>query len=68
MKYIELNAFLKVKAIATTGGQSKNIIRSGEVFLNNQPETRNRKKLYPNDKVTYHDKTYVVTEDVCLME
>jgi len=59
-EYIELNAFIKKINLATTGGQAKNLIRSGEIKLNGTIETRNRKKLHPNDIVEYARKKYVV--------
>lgn len=58
--HIELNAFLKIHGIASTGGQAKNIIRSGEVFVNGSVDTRNKKKLYDGDVVAYNGKKYVV--------
>ncbi len=67
MKYIELNVFLKVVGVATSGGEAKQIIRSGKVKVNNIVETRNRKKLVPGDKVTV-DKEYLVTEEMAQME
>ena len=59
-KYIELNAFLKKMALATTGGQAKNIIRSNNVVVNGTVETRNRKKLHDKDIVEYDGKKYIV--------
>ena len=58
--FIELNAFLKKIGLASTGGQAKNIIRSGELLVNGTVETRNKKKLHENDLVLYKDKKYVV--------
>ena len=62
--YIELNTFLKVKNLVSSGGQAKVLIRSGVVLVNTLSETRNRKKLVVGDKVTYNGKTYAVTEDL----
>jgi ribosome-associated protein len=62
-KYIELNTFLKINNIASTGGQAKTIIRNGEILLNGNVETRNKKKLYTGDTVTYNSKKFVVTID-----
>ncbi|HZX45207.1 MAG TPA: RNA-binding S4 domain-containing protein [Candidatus Nanoarchaeia archaeon] len=44
-EYIELNAFIKMKGFAATGGQAKVLIRSGAVKVNGQVDTRNKKKL-----------------------
>ncbi|MBI2662704.1 RNA-binding S4 domain-containing protein [Candidatus Woesearchaeota archaeon] len=59
-EYIELNAFIKKINLATTGGQAKNVIRSGEIKLNGVIETRNRKKLYHDDVVEYAGKKHTV--------
>ena len=59
-EYLELNAYIKKINLATTGGQAKNLIRSGEIKLNGIIETRNRKKLYPNDIIEYKEKIYIV--------
>lgn len=59
-RYIELNAFLKVKGVAPTGGQAKLIIRCGDVSVNGQVETRNKKKLRLGDVVLCQGKRFVV--------
>ncbi|MCK4589074.1 MAG: RNA-binding S4 domain-containing protein [Nanoarchaeota archaeon] len=57
---MELNAFIKIKGLAATGGQAKLLIRSGKVKLNGQVETRNKKKLSPQDIVEVNNKKYLV--------
>jgi len=59
-KYIELNAFLKSKNIVTTGGQAKLLIRSGEIKVDGQSETRVKRKLRQGAVVEYKEKKYVV--------
>lgn len=61
-KYIELNAFLKIKSIAPTGGKAKLLIRSGAVQVNDTVETRNGRKLHAGDVILYDEKKYVVEE------
>lgn len=61
-EYIELNAFIKVLGLASTGGQAKLLIRSGVVSVNSEIETRNKKKLRCTDIVEVDGKTYIVTE------
>lgn len=63
-QFIELNTFLKVKNLASTGGQAKVLIRSGEILVNGEVETRNRKKLLAGDEVKYKEKVYVVEKEV----
>ena len=63
-KNIPLNAFLKIKGVVDTGGQAKIVIRSGEVFVNSEKETRVTKKLKPGDVVKIEDYEFKVTEDI----
>jgi len=60
--FIELNTFLKLKNLASTGGQAKVLIRSGEIKVNGEVEMRNRRKLHAGDKIRYQGNVYVVEE------
>lgn len=60
MDYIELNAFLKMKGLAPTGGQAKLMIRAGEVLVNGETETRNKRKLHAEDVVSVAGTKYTV--------
>ena len=62
--FVELNTFLKIKNLASTGGQAKQLIRSGAVLVNGIIETRNRRKLIAGDKVEINGKKYIITEDL----
>lgn len=64
--YIELNAFVKIKGFAPTGGQAKLLIRSGVIKVNGEVETRNGKKLIASDIVEYKTIKYKVGETVKL--
>ena len=57
---IELNTFVKKIGLAATGGQAKLLIRSGNITVNGNQETRNKKKLYFKDVVEYDGKKYIV--------
>ena len=63
-RHIELNSFLKVKGVASTGGQAKLIIRAGSVSVNGEIETRNKKKLRAGDVVECLGKKYMVEEEL----
>ncbi len=63
-KIIELNTFLKLKNLASTGGQAKLLIRSGEIKVNGEVEMRNRRKLLAGDKISYQGNVHVVEEEV----
>lgn len=60
MNYIELNAFLKKNRVAGTGGQAKLLIRSGDVTVNGEVETRNKRKLREGDRVGVLKEVFVV--------
>ena len=64
IKYIELNAFLRINGIAGTGGKAKLIIRAGSVKVNGEIETRNKRKLHAGDVVEYLGKKYEVKEEI----
>jgi ribosome-associated protein len=66
MKYIELNTFLKIHNLASSGGEAKNIIRSGIVKVNNETETRNKRKLFENDNVEVNNKKFIVKKEILL--
>jgi len=68
MKYIELNAFLNINGIASSGGNAKHIIRNEEIKVNGVIETRNKKKLNDGDKVEYQDQVLIVKEEICKKE
>ncbi len=68
MTFIELNAFLGVCKLASTGGQAKQLIKSGVVTVNGAAETRNKRKLVAGDHVLVNQKTYVVKAEQCKME
>ena len=65
MKFIPLNAFLKLKGVATSGGEAKNFIKEGYIKLNGEVETRNKKKLVAGDVIEIDGKTVtVLSEDI----
>ena len=61
-KDIELNTFLRIMGFSTTGGRAKVIIRAGEVKVNGEIETRNKRRLHAGDFVEYLGKKYEVEE------
>ena len=61
--YIELCDFLKVKGISSSGGQAKMLIRSGEVFVNGESDTRVKKKLRDGDVVDADGRDLIVKKE-----
>ncbi|MBW3020659.1 RNA-binding S4 domain-containing protein [Candidatus Woesearchaeota archaeon] len=64
-KYIELNTFLNIRGIASSGGNAKHIIRNEEIKVNGDIETRNKRKLFPKDIISYNNQTFEVKEEEC---
>ncbi|GAB4427660.1 MAG: hypothetical protein Kow0031_07720 [Anaerolineae bacterium] len=58
---IQLDQFMKVTGLVSTGGQAKLVIQGGEVLLNGVVETRRKKKLRHGDRVTFAGRTMEVT-------
>ncbi len=61
---IQLDQFMKLKGLVSTGGQAKLVIQSGKVLLNGVVETRRKKKLQVGDKVIFRKQTLIVTEEL----
>jgi ribosome-associated protein len=57
---IQLDQFMKLTGLVSTGGQAKLAIQGGEVWLNGAVETRRKKKLKEGDEVTFRNRTFVV--------
>jgi len=61
-EYIELNKLLKTLGLVESGGFAKMIILEGEVSVNNEIESRIRRKLRAGDIVELGDQKVEVTE------
>lgn len=48
-EYIKLDQFLKLADCVPTGGMAKAILQDGDVQVNQEPEERRGRKLYPGD-------------------
>ena len=57
---IELCQFLKFGGLTESGGEAKQAISEGLVFLNDTVETQKRKKLLAGDRVTFNGHTLIV--------
>lgn len=58
--YIELADFLKLKGVVGTGGQAKLLIRAEKVRVNEEIETRVRRKLRDGFRVECSGKSFAV--------
>ena len=59
-KIIQLDQFLKLSGLVSTGGQAKVLIQGGEVKLNGVVETRRKKKIKAGDVVELFDRRITV--------
>lgn len=50
-EYITLGQLLKEEAIIGTGGQAKWYLKENAVSVNDEPDDRRGRKLYPGDNV-----------------
>ena len=57
---IELYKILKFEGMATSGGQAKAAVASGEVLVNGKFETQKRKKIVSGDTIEFND------EKICI--
>lgn len=54
-EYIELNNLLKTLNWVASGGEAKALIQEGNVIVNNEVETRVRKKMRIGDTVKLYE-------------
>ena len=58
--YITLQQFLKLEAIASSGGEAKVLVSQLDITVNGEQENRRGKKLYPGDEIIISGKKYTV--------
>lgn len=58
--YITLGQVLKEASIIATGGQAKWYLREHTVLVNQEPDERRGRKLYPGDVVGLPDGEHIV--------
>jgi len=61
-KFIRLDALIKFASIASTGGEAKALIQSGEVFVCGEPCEQRGKKIRSGDVVRYGSETLLVRQ------
>ena len=57
---VELYKLLKFEGIASSGGEAKSIIASGQVSVNDMVETRKRRKIVSGDIIEYGENRILV--------
>lgn len=59
-EYITLGQLIKYLGIVNTGGEIKVFLSENSVFVNETPENRRGKKLYPGDFVQISGKKFKI--------
>ena len=59
-EFIKLEAALKFANATESGGMAKAVIQEGLVLVNGEECTMRGKKLYPGDKFTFENITYLM--------
>jgi len=62
-EYIKLDQFLKLAEVVQSGGEAKQLIQSGGVFVNGEVEIRRGRKLRQGDVVIVEGEELVVETD-----
>ncbi len=57
---VELFKLLKFESIVSSGGEAKHVISEGYVLVNEQVETRKRKKMSAGDRIEFNGEKYVL--------
>ena len=52
-EYIKLDALLKFAGLCATGGEAKNAVADGRVYVNGEVCTMRGKKLRPGDRIKF---------------
>ena len=59
-EFIKLEAALKFANATESGGMAKAVIQEGQVLVNGEECPMRGKKLYPGDKFTFQNITYLI--------
>ena len=64
--YIKLDSAMKAKNLVMSGGEAKNVIKRGEVFVNGSVCTMRGKKLHPGDVFEYSGRSVRIYPKITL--
>ncbi len=59
-EYITLGQFLKFTSLISSGGEVKYFLDNNKVFVNETPENRRGKKLFPGDLVKINNQIFEI--------
>ena len=58
--YITLGQFLKLISLIGSGGEAKIFLQYHKVLINDEPDNRRGRKIYPDDVVIIDSEEYIV--------
>ncbi|MGI9316173.1 MAG: RNA-binding S4 domain-containing protein [bacterium] len=58
---VELYKILKFEGIVSSGGEAKNVVDAGQVFVNGELETRRRKKIVSGDIIEFMNEKFKIS-------
>ena len=61
-EFMTLNVLLKIEDIIETGGMAKIYLQENIVLVNDEPENRRGRKLYPGDVVKASGQTFEIVK------
>ena len=59
-EYITLAQFLKLSELVFSGGEAKIFLTENKILVNDEPDQRRGRKLYPGDIITVLNKKYQI--------
>ena len=61
-EFMTLNVLLKIEDIIETGGMAKIYLQENIVLVNDEPENRRGRKLYPGDVIKASGQTFEIVK------
>ncbi len=61
-EYITLGQLIKFLNLIGSGGEVKFFLMENDIFVNEEPESRRGKKIYPGDKIKINNQFYRITK------
>ena len=61
-EYITTGQLLKLSGLVGSGSEAKMFILDGQVLVNGEVDTRRGRKLYPNDIVSFQERTFKIVK------
>lgn len=60
--FIKLGQAMKLAGLVENGGEAKELIAEGMVFVNGEADLRRGRKLFPGDVFSYQDEAFQIVK------